>query len=200
MRGFGNYLFIGAGWLCTASCLAASIVEVNDVKGRALTDAVVYLEALDTRLTLKPARAEIAQKDKRFLPLVSVVGVGTAISFPNNDSVRHHAYSFSTAKPFEIKLYSGVPAAPIVFDKAGTVVVGCNIHDQMVAYIHVVNTPFFAKTNTQGQASFGELPAGKYKLKVWHYLQNGGPNAAVYEQDWQAEAGTIKVRLPFSQE
>ncbi len=191
-------LVLGLGQI---QCLAATTIEISDMKGKLVSDAVVYLESPDGHVNLKPGKAEIAQKNKQFLPLVSAVSVGTSISFPNNDTVRHHAYSFSTAKPFEIKLYSGVPATPIVFDKTGTVIVGCNIHDQMVAYIHVVNTAYFAKTNLDGVAQLGEVAAGKYKLKVWHYQQSGGANAAVYEQDWHSDSNAVtKIRLPYNVE
>jgi hypothetical protein len=83
--------------------------------------------------------------------------------------VRHHVYSFSPAKSFELKLYSGTPGNPILFDKAGTVVVGCNIHDRMIAYIHVVDTPYFAKSDASGNAKLDGLMPGKYRLKAWHY-------------------------------
>ena len=96
--------------------------------------------------------------------------VGATVSFPNHDTVRHHAYSFSTPKVFELKLYSGVPGPPVVFDKPGTVIVGCNIHDQMIAYIHVVDTPYFAQTNAAGIARIDNVAAGKFTLKSWHYL------------------------------
>ena len=81
---------------------------------------------------------------------------------------------------FDIKLYSGQPANPIVFDKPGTVILGCNIHDQMLAYVHVVPTPWFAKTDAAGKAVIESVPAGKYQLKAWHY---GLPaTAAIPEQ------------------
>jgi hypothetical protein len=111
----------------------------------------------------------IEQKNKQFIPLVSVVQSGSNINFPNRDLVRHHVYSFSPAKTFELKLYSGIPANPVMFDKAGTVVLGCNIHDTMLAYIHIVDTPYFAKTDDSGKAKLSDLPAGQYQLKVWHY-------------------------------
>ncbi len=91
------------------------------------------------------------------------------MSFPNHDIVRHHVYSFSPPKPFEIKLYVGTPVAPIIFDKPGEVVLGCNIHDHMLAYVYVVDTPYFAKTDASGVATIEELPAGDYDLQIWHY-------------------------------
>jgi len=96
-----------------------------------------------------------------------VVRTGTAITFPNSDHIRHQVYSFSQAKTFTLKLYSGSPKTPVIFDKPGMVVLGCNIHDNMVAFIGVVDSPYFAKTTDTGSATLN-LPAGRYRLRVWH--------------------------------
>ncbi|HEY0562452.1 MAG TPA: methylamine utilization protein [Methylophilus sp.] len=145
------------------------IVEVTDSTGKLLSDAVVFLENDKTAGHLQPVKTEIEQKGKQFHPLVTAAQVGASVNFPNRDKVRHHVYSFSPAKKFELKLYSGVPANPVVFDKAGTVVLGCNIHDTMLAFVYLVNTPYFAKTDASGSAKLSQVAAGKYQLKVWHY-------------------------------
>lgn len=144
-------------------------VEVTDSKGKLISDAVVFLEGDKTAGHLQAVKTEVEQKGKQFHPLVTVAQVGASVNFPNRDKVRHHVYSFSPAKKFELKLYSGVPASPVTFDKAGTVVLGCNIHDTMLAFIYLVDTPYFAKTDTAGNAKFAQVPAGNYQLKVWHY-------------------------------
>lgn len=144
-------------------------VQVADQAGNPLSNAVVYLES-ETKLNRSsPGEANIDQKNKQFWPFVSVVQVGTSINFPNKDSVRHHVYSFSPAKVFELKLYSGVPAKPVIFDKPGTVILGCNIHDSMLAYIHIVDTPYFGKSDVNGIVKLTDLPSGQHVLKVWHY-------------------------------
>lgn len=143
-------------------------IKVTDDNGIPVENAVVYAEPKAKFDMPMNAVANIEQKGKKFLPLVSVVPRGTSITFPNRDTVRHHVYSFSPAKTFELKLYSGVPASPVLFDKAGTVVLGCNIHDNMLAFIHIVDTPYFAKTDAGGNATLS-LPAGDYTLKAWHY-------------------------------
>ena len=144
-------------------------VQVSDQAGNPLSNAVVYLES-DTKLNRSPLiEANIDQKNKQFWPFVSVVQVGTSINFPNKDTVRHHVYSFSPAKVFELKLYSGIPAKPIVFDKPGTVILGCNIHDSMLAYIHIVDTPYFGKSDVNGIVKLTDLPSGQHTLKAWHY-------------------------------
>ena len=88
------------------------------------------------------------------------------MSFPNRDNIRHHVYSFSSAKKLS-PLYIGTPSAPVVFDKPGPVALGCNIHDWMVGY-SVVATPHFAKTTAERQGAPGGLPAGPYEARVWH--------------------------------
>ena len=143
-------------------------VEVSDSKGKLLTDAIVFLENGNHAKVLT-TKVVIEQKNKRFNPLVTVVQTSTRVNFPNNDSVRHHVYSFSPAKKFELKLYSGVPADPVLLDKSGTIVLGCNIHDSMLAFVYVVDTPYFAKTDSTGTVKLVDIPEGNYQLKVWHY-------------------------------
>jgi plastocyanin len=171
--------------ICAAQASAAGAatlsVQVADAAGKPLQDAAVYAEAVAARPGGRGKGVEIEQKGRKFMPAMTVVQTGTEISFPNNDTVRHHVYSFSPAKPFELKLYSGIPGTPILFDKPGTVVIGCNIHDQMVAYIQVVNTPHFGKTDQAGKVSIADLAPGKYKLKAWHYRLP--PGAAPVDAD-----------------
>jgi plastocyanin len=163
--------------------------EVLDASGQPVADAAVYAEPLFGQVLPKPQRVvEIEQKGKAFLPLVTVVQAGTEIAFPNNDTVRHHVYSFSPAKIFELKLYSGTPANTVPFDKPGTVVLGCNIHDRMVAYIHVGNTPYFGKTDKAGKLSLDRLSAGKYRLKAWHYNLPAGASIPAQEITLAASA------------
>lgn len=170
--------------MATLFCLAlpawaaSIVVQVQDATGKALADVAVYAEPDAGQAMAKPAKiAVIEQKGMKFVPLMTVIQTGTEITFPNNDKVRHHIYSFSPAHKFDQKLYSGTTAAPQLFDKAGTVVLGCNIHDRMIAYIRVVDTPYFAKTDASGAARI-DLPAsGKFTLKAWHYLSIAGQPA-----------------------
>jgi hypothetical protein len=144
-------------------------VIVTDNFNAPLANAVVYAEPIGKTVPKPTSSGMVEQKNKQFIPLVTVVQSGSNINFPNRDLVRHHVYSFSPAKTFELKLYSGIPANPVLFDKAGTVVLGCNIHDTMLAYIHIVDTPYFAKTDDNGKVKLNDLPAGQYQLKVWYY-------------------------------
>jgi plastocyanin len=159
-----------AGLLCAAAVQAASLqVTVTDDKGRPVPQAVVFLESPEAARAAKPmASVEMAQKDKSFVPETLVVTRGTSVQFPNRDTVRHHVYSFSPAKRFELKLYIGTPASPVVFDQAGVVVLGCNIHDEMIGWIAVVDTPHFGSTGANGQVQLRDVPEGSYRLRVWH--------------------------------
>jgi plastocyanin len=162
---------IGALLLATnAAAFAAPVeVRVTDGAGRPLAGAVVFLESREAREQAKPlAGVEIAQADKQFQPAVSVVTVGTAVTFPNRDTVRHHVYSFSPAKRFEIKLYVGTPAQPVVFDQPGIAVLGCNIHDQMAAWVLIVDTPWYGRTGADGRFVRADVPPGSYRLRIWH--------------------------------
>ncbi len=174
-----------AGWLLAMAVLAGAAaagtveVTVQDSAGKPLAGAVVFLESREARALAKPVEgAEIAQRAKRFEPEVTVVTVGSSVTFPNQDTVRHHVYSFSPVKTFELKLYIGTPANPVVFDKPGIAVLGCNIHDQMTAWVVVVETPYFGRSAANGQVALGRVPAGSYRLRVWHPgLAVGAPAA-----------------------
>jgi plastocyanin len=144
--------------------------SVTDQQGRPVADAVLVAVPVDgnMRPPQRPRDGSIDQVDKEFSPRVTVVPVGASVTFPNHDDVRHQVYSFSPAKRFELPLYAGVPAQPVVFDKPGVVVLGCNIHDWMVGYVYVSESPFFAKTGKDGKAVLAELPPRAYVLRVWH--------------------------------
>lgn len=161
---------------CTIALLslhatAASLrVQVVDQAGAPAADTVVYATPVSGKMPARPpADAIIDQIHRMFVPMVSVVQTGASISFPNKDNIEHDVYSFSSAKKFELKLYHGIPAHPVVFDKPGLVVMGCNIHDLMIAYLLVVDTPYFAKTDATGQAVLEGLPADDYQVTAWSY-------------------------------
>ena len=157
--------------LIPAAAAAAPLeVTVSGPTGAPLADAVVSVYVRGVAAASAPGTtAQIAQRGKRFDPGVLVIQTGTSVNFPNFDTVRHHVYSFSPIKPFELKLYAATPAAPVLFDKPGTAALGCNIHDVMSAFVRVVDTPYFAKTDAQGKAQL-DVPAGSHTMKVWHAL------------------------------
>jgi plastocyanin len=190
-----QYLLSALLLSCMLSSYASAAeveVEVNNMAGASVENAVVYLEPKDKTAPIIKNQAEVAQKNKTFIPLVTVIEAGSTVIFPNKDSVRHHVYSFSSAKTFELKLYSGVPSTPVVFDKPGTVVLGCNIHDQMLAFVYVVDTPYFAKTDTTGKVKISDVPNGDYQLRVWHYALKK-ENITVDKPVSTKDTGAIKM-------
>jgi plastocyanin len=157
-------------WRAMPGQAAALHALVKDHHGKLVADAVILATPLDPRnaLRAKPPQDAVDQVDKQFVPYVKTVFAGSRVRFPNSDHIRHQVYSFSAAKKFELPLYGGTDAQPVVFDKPGVVVLGCNIHDWMVGYIYVSDTPFFAKTEVAGTATIDNLPPGDYSVRVWH--------------------------------
>lgn len=162
----GIAMLIGARTAVAAELQAS----VKDQHGKPVADSVVSATPLDPKnaLRAKPPAVVVDQVDKQFVAYVTPVYVGSRVRFPNNDKVRHQVYSFSAAKRFDLPLYAGTDAPPVLFDKPGVVVLGCNIHDWMIAYIYVSETPFFAKTGSAGTASLEDIPPGEYLVKIWH--------------------------------
>src|SRR5580700_2199037 len=168
-------------------------VLVKDHHGKSVADAVVLATPSDSKIAQRaktPADA-VDQVDKQFVPYVKPVFLGSKVRFPNSDHIRHQVYSFSHAKVFELPLYAGTDAPPVVFDKPGVVVLGCNIHDWMVGYIYVSDTPFFAKTEVAGTASIDNLPPGDYSVRVWHPSMEQG-------EETTARRVTLNVDGPTS--
>ena len=153
---------------------------VKNPEGKPIADAVISAVAVTgSPPAPRTLKAIIDQEDKEFVPHVRPVLVGTEVNFPNKDDIRHHVYSFSPAKKFELPLFKGTPPAPVKFDKAGVVVLGCNIHDWMLGYVYVLETPYFATTPASGRAEITELPAGTYDVQVWHprAVEGGAPTS-----------------------
>jgi plastocyanin len=160
------HFLIGADVVQAAELLAV----VKDQKGSTVANAVVTATPVDRRpeARVKPRTDKVDQVDKEFVPTVTAIYVGSSITFPNKDQIRHQVYSFSPPKKFESHLYAGTETPPVLFDKPGVVVLGCNIHDWMIAYVYVSDTPFFATTTSTGTARVGGVPPGAYIVRVWH--------------------------------
>lgn len=141
-------------------------IQVLNFEGKPVPLAVVSVMVKGATVNGTGVVADMAQRDRRFAPTVVAIPVGGAVNFPNFDTVRHHVYSFSNTRKFEIKLYTGTPTAPVVFDKPGTATLGCNIHDTMVGYVHVVDTPHYGVTDANGKVSI-DVPAGEHKARIW---------------------------------
>ncbi|NDV92253.1 methylamine utilization protein [Alteromonas sp. 345S023] len=145
-------------------------VTITDADGNKVENGVVIFTPTFNLETPPPSPLEPAimnQINKQFAPHVLVVHAGTEVSFPNADNLFHHVYSFSPAKQFEVKLYKEFTAEPLLFEQAGIVDIGCNIHDWMLGYIVVADSPFFLKTDADGNAQI-DLAKGEYEVRFWH--------------------------------
>jgi plastocyanin len=198
--------------VCSAGTAIAGEIQavVKDQRGAPLQDAVVVAlptGGTQTPLPVKAGREAVGQTDMEFVPYVKALTVGTALFFPNNDSVRHHVYSFSPAKTFELPLYVGTPANPVVFDRPGIVTIGCNIHDWMIGYIYVADTPYVATTSKKGTVKLANVPPGSYAVRVWHPRMDGTEEStsrsvtiegsAVTSVAWQVAVGPeLRRRRP----
>lgn len=163
-----------------------------DADGAPLADGVIALIPAQQPDYIDVPTALMDQRQNMFVPKVLAIRTNTQVRFPNSDDVRHHVYSFSPAKKFELRLYHGMTAEPVVFDKPGTVVLGCNIHDSMVAYIYVVDSEYFAVTDNTGKVSIS-APAGSYQLQVYHPRLPGDYPASAVQLNESAAAQTIRL-------
>lgn len=191
-------LAIVPGLLCGAPSFGAelNVILVDAETRQPVADAVVSVHGAASPAA-RPGTAVMDQRDRQFQPLVLPITRGTAVSFPNSDDVRHHVYSFSPPKQFELPLYHGTPSEPVLFDQTGVVVLGCNIHDRMIGYIYILDTPWFARTDATGIARLGELQPGLFELRVWH------PQLAGTGEYWSSIVTvglteTLEITLPLA--
>jgi plastocyanin len=160
-------------FVLAASATAQTLtVRVRDAKGAAVPDAVVSLTPAETQQPgrtgdTSSAPVEIVQRDQEYVPYVTVIRTGTVVEFPNADDIQHHIYSVSKAKRFEKPLYAPGAREAVLFDQPGIVTLGCNIHDWMIAYIVVLTSDYFAKSDADGLVRVS-APPGNYRLDVWH--------------------------------
>lgn len=167
-------LLLGAAPMPPAAGVGVSVRTAN---GQPVANAVVIVRLVG-RAT-PPARPgngyAVRQQNIQFNPFLTVVPVNADVAFPNFDKVRHQVYSFSPAKRFELKLYASEQNRAVRFDRVGPVSLGCNIHDQMTAFIYVTDSAFTAKTDASGNVNLNGVPQGAVSITVWHpYLRAPG--------------------------
>jgi len=183
--------------LGSAAQSAAATLEVTvvDQEGRPIDDVAVYATPASGGAAYVGGgeKAIMDQHDMQFVPHLLVVQAGTEITFPNGDNVSHHVYSFSEAKRFELKLYKGDVYPPVTFDRPGVVVLGCNIHDGMLGYVVVVDTPHFAKTDERGVAQLDGVPSGDYVIAAW--TPRARPTALPPTQQLTVGEGTVAAEF-----
>ena len=192
---------IAAGLVLAAPLGAAPLtVRVVDASGRPVRDAVVtlYPSGNAARAPRAGGRYVVSQQNMQFHPFLTIVPVGADVSFPNLDNTKHHVYSFSPAKRFELKLFAKDQSRTVHFDKPGAVALGCNIHDQMSAFIVVTDSAWTARTNAQGMVAFNDAPNAPGRLIVWAaYLRAPGNTVQQAVAAGQRSASfTVRLRPP----
>jgi plastocyanin len=184
------------------SCEAADIsVMIVDRDGRGVGEVVVAAmpAAAIPGPAPDPKPAVMDQRNLGFVPRVLAVAIGTSVEFPNNDAVSHQVYSFSPTKRFQLPLYKGQPHPPIIFDKPGLVVIGCNIHDAMVGYIYVTDAPYFGITEAAGGLTLKDLPKGDYRIAIWGPYIADAPASLVRTVHVEGdETATERVQLSLA--
>lgn len=156
---------LSASFFAQSKQISVSVLTEQNVP---VSNVVVYLTPKNPKQSNISNKIKIMdQVNTQFLPHILAIQKDTQVRFPNSDSIKHHVYSFSQAKTFELQLYKELQADPLLFSNLGVVELGCNIHDWMLGYIFVVDTPYFGKTDIQGKVVL-DLPDGEYQLDVWH--------------------------------
>ena len=179
---------------------AATIaITVQEPGGHPLAGTVITVHPLGGQSQPAPAvHAVMDQVSRAFEPDLLVIPVGSTVAFPNSDSVSHQIYSFSPTKRFQLPLYRGTPYPPVRFDQAGVVTLGCNIHDDMVAFLLVTDAPFYGRTDATGSWS-AEVPRGRYRVSIWHPRLRD--EAAGFERELtidDTDRATLTLRLAKS--
>jgi plastocyanin len=193
-------MIFAAGLCLSAAALAAPLsVRVVDASGKPVRDAVVtfYPAGGAARAPRSAGRYVVAQRNLQFQPFLSIVPVGADVSFPNFDPTKHHVYSFSPAKRFELKLFAKDQSRTVRFDKPGVVALGCNIHDGMSAFILVTDSAWTARTNAMGMVSFADAPVTAGRLTLWHpYLRAPGVLQQMIGPGQRALNVSVRLRAP----
>ena len=194
---------IALGCCISTSAYASTLppIQLNDEQGKPVADAVVTApgsKLQNPQRVFDDNGAIMDQKDLQFAPQVLVIKPNTKVNFPNSDDTRHHVYSFSEAKTFELPLYNANDADPVLFDKEGIVKLGCNIHDQMRGYIIVTSDPVLGVSDADGHIGatefVGSVPT---QIVVWHPLLNQALTLAVEQLASDSDKNVLNIKLPI---
>lgn len=188
-----SLLFVAQAWA------GDIVVRVTTPDGKPLPDAVAFIAVKPGDPRPTPVEGlKMTQTDKQFAPFVLVAPVGSTVEFPNLDKFRHHVYSFSKGNKFELELYGREQKRVITFKTAGIVALGCNIHDQMVAFIRVVDTPWAARSGADGVAKLAAAPEGSRRIDVWHPYATAKDQTVTQNVSITAGVTTVTIVLDIA--
>lgn len=190
--------FIAVFVLVSIAKAEAATLGVKNKQGTPISEVVVILKPIGVALPMvtdKQKRVDVLQRNLMFEPRISLVQTGGKVSFPNFDDTQHHVYSFSKAKKFEFPLYHG-QSPEIVLDQEGIISVGCNIHDWMLAYIVVSDSPYFGLSNKKGWVNIPNVADGQYNVLYWSVDMD--PEKGLQTAQTITISGNSKQWLTFS--
>lgn len=169
----GSLFALVLAFVCVhGTAIAATVsIAITDADGAPAASAIVSLmpvKGAPPQPSNMAASAVIDQRHQMFMPLIAIVRRGGHVVFANNDATMHQVYSFSPIKQFEYEIHQGERSPPVQFDKAGVAAIGCNIHDNMVAFVYVADSPWTVMTDALGRAVIDNVPDGAYRASVWH--------------------------------
>src|SRR5579871_3902579 len=157
---------------CGPAAATSLAVRIVDQEGKPVANAVVMLapegKTAPPATTRLEATKTVDQRDETFIPLVTILPRTGHVVFANNDRTKHQVYSFSPIRQFEITLAQGERSVPLAFDNTGVATLGCNIHDHMIAFVFVTDSPWTSQTGADGRVVIDDVPAGGYTVQVWH--------------------------------
>jgi plastocyanin len=143
-----------------------------------VSETLVWLDPIGAKPAKKPGAFTMTTRSKTFLPHVVAVPAGSTVNFPNEDPIAHNLFSLTPGNTFDLGLYRRGAGKAHTFSSPGQVNIYCNVHPNMSAVVHVMNTPYYAFTDAAGNYSF-DVPPGKYRMTAWN--EQGGTATADVE-------------------
>jgi len=157
----------------------------------AFGEVVIYLqgETLNRKYPPPAQPLKMIQQGQQFVPRVLPVLAGTTVEFPNQDNFYHNVFSVAGGERFDLGRFGQGESAVQTFTKPAVVVIHCEIHADMKAYILVLDNPFFTQPDAGGRFQLAGVPAGAYTLRAWHPTQGEQSVPVVVPETGTAEVG-----------
>lgn len=182
-----------AGAVLTGS---VTVARGHDARGRGANNSagvVVWLETENRKpVETAPRAVQMLQQNKRFVPHLLAIAVGTTVDFPNLDPIFHNAFSNIDGQRFDVGLYPPGTARQVLFRRPGVVRIFCNIHQSMNAVIVVAPTPWIAVSDRDGSFTLENVEPGKYTLHLF-YERATQTTLDALTREVEIHAGTVTL-------